>query len=523
MLSLRCKSCSAPLTAQPSDEIIRCEFCGSSQKLVDARAFLDQILLQVNAWVRQAVPVGMDMVTSGMVDPIARHTLFENNIRPRLTTEYGEYRFNCFNLLSHSMAVLPFMTDKGTALVNDPKDIFLFQAKAQQVMPLAVDEECRSLVSEISSLSVVYGYLLNNAGLMTELKPERYHFMTQNFDAAADSLKNVSKYAVLRTRLLGLSKLSKGMDEMMSLNVEEATGTFEEARGRLEEAKTASMQSPDMALMSQAIDQEMSVLRSSVNLAGTLNYAPGRDYASVIQPIRNLMEMFSTLQGAAPDHWRARFGDPSHHEKILASVFEIQRAKTGGGTLKVLPVQGTVLFPFWAVDIPYTFQTGALWRAQGVEVTEALLLAATFPLDMDAFVKDDPRAVLTDVFHARERSGFFNDAFKRMSGKERSISGGGPVRELINHVQALPPGGLRVVPPLSTPDDAVVIIQEYVSAVRAADKTIQNQLRLSAPRVTGLIFVPGVPDAMRPNVMPWLGGLAPKSVGNLQVLSGLAF
>ncbi|MDD1743178.1 MAG: hypothetical protein LUO85_00970, partial [Methanomassiliicoccales archaeon] len=136
MLALRCKSCSAPLSASPTDEIVRCQFCGSSQKLVDARAFFDQVLLQVNAWVRQAIPVGMEAMTTGMVDPIARHTLFVNNIQPRLTTEYGEYKFNCFNVLTHPMSVLPYMMDRTTPLTNDPKDLFLFQAKVQQVSAL---------------------------------------------------------------------------------------------------------------------------------------------------------------------------------------------------------------------------------------------------------------------------------------------------------------------------------------------------------------------------------------------------
>jgi len=518
MLSLRCKSCSAPLSAAPTDDIVRCQFCGSSQKLVDARAFFDQVLLQVNAWVRQAIPVGMDAMATGMVDPIARHTIFVNNIRPRLTTEYGEYRFNCFNVLAQPMAVLPYMMERGTPLSNNPKDVFLFQAKVQQVSALAVDDESKGMISEIGALSVAYGYLLNNAALMAEMKPERYHFMKENFEAAAQAVKSAKKLSGLEERFRGLAKLSKGLDDLTSLNMQEAMTQLEEAKTALQSARATAIQSLDMSLMVQGIDKELSVVRSSTYLAEALQYAPGGDYAAAMTPIRNLMGVLTSLQERPFPQWQGRFRDTSHHEEILKVVADIQKAKAGAGAISMLPVQGTVLFPFWAVDIPYTFQTGALWKTQGVEVTEAMLVSATFPADIDAFSGNEPRLVLTDIFNARERSGFFN----KLAGKETSISGGGPVREVINRSQPYSPGVLRVIPPLSTPQDAVTLVQDYITRVRQADRTIQNQLRLSAPRVISLIFVPGTPDNLRPNVLFWLGGLAPRSVGSLTMLATIA-
>jgi len=518
MLALRCKSCSAPLSAAPTDEIVRCQFCGSTQKLVDARAFFDQVLLQVNAWVRQAIPVGMEAMTTGMVDPIARHTIFANNIRPRLSTEYGEYKFNCFNVLTHPMTVLPYMVERGTPLTNDPKDVFLFQAKVQQVAALAVDSESKGMIAELGALSVAYGYLLNNAALMADTKPERYHFMKENFDAAAQAAKSAQKLSGLDERFRGLAKLANGLDNLTSLNVEEAAGQLEEAKTMLQNARATALQSIDMSLMVQGIDKELSVARSSIYIAEALRYAPGGDYGAAMSPIRNLMAVLTTLQEMPYPQWQGRFRDTNHHEEILKVVADIQKAKAGAGAISMLPLQGTVLFPFWAVDIPYTFQTGALWKTQGVEVTEALLISATFPADLNAFSGNEPRPVLTDVFGARGKSGFFN----KISGKETSISGGGPVRDVINRSHPYSPGALKVIPPLSTAQDAVEIVQEYITRARQADRTIQNQLRLSAPRVIGLIFVPGQPDNMRPNVLYWLGGLAPRSVGNLAMLATIA-
>jgi hypothetical protein len=518
MLALRCKSCSAPLSAAPTDDIVCCQFCGSSQKLVDARAFFDQVLLQVNAWVRQAIPVGMEAMTTGMVDPIARHTIFENNIRPRLTTEYGEYRFNCFNVLAQPMAVLPYLAERGMPLLNNPKDVFLFQAKVQQISALAVDDASKGMISEVGALSVAYGYLLNNAALMADLKPERYHFMKENFEAAAQAVKSASKFSGLLERFQGLAKLAKGLDQLTSLSVQESMSQLEDAKATLQGARATALQNLDMSLMVQGIDKELSVARSATYIAEALQYARGGEYEAVMMPIHNLMGVLASLQERPFPQWQGRFRDVNHHEEILKVVADIQKAKAGAGAINMVPVQGTVLFPFWAVDIPYTFQTGALWRTQGVEVTEALLASATFPADPDAFSGNEPRPVLTDVFSARGKSGFFN----KISGKETSISGGGPVRDVINRSQPYTPGAMRVIPPLSTAQDAVVIVQDYITRARQADRTIQNQLRLSAPRVIGLIFVPGMPDNLRPNVLNWLGGLAPRSVGSIATLATIA-
>ena len=56
IVALRCRACTAPLPATTGEDIIKCPSCGTSQRVVDARAFLDQIMLQVNAWVRQVDP-----------------------------------------------------------------------------------------------------------------------------------------------------------------------------------------------------------------------------------------------------------------------------------------------------------------------------------------------------------------------------------------------------------------------------------------------------------------------------------
>ncbi len=522
LVALRCRACTAPLPATSSEEIVKCPSCGTSQRVVDARAFLDQIMLQVNAWVQQAIPLGMQAVTQGSVDPVARYTVFVNYVKPRLTTEYQEFKFNFLNLLSHSLGVLPFQVEKGLPTPNTPASAFLFQAKVQSVAPLAMDDAGKASIAETGGLATAYAYLLNNAALAADTKPERYYLMAKNSAAAADALKGVPKYAPLADRLRALSDLNTGLDAVSNLKLYDAPSSLDKARAGLEASKAKAAQDFDLAIMNQAIDKELSVVRATQSLVRSIQLDTTGNAASSMTAMGRLLTLLGSLQDVPLAQWRARFADVGHTEEILRHVEDIRNAQRGSPTLKVIPGQGGALFPFWAVDIPYTFQTGALWRAQGVEVTEAMLVAATFPLDPNAFSGTDPAAVLTDVFMARERSGFFNDAMKRASGKETSISGGGPVRDAIARAQMAPAGAVKVVPPLTTGPDAAALAQTYLIRVRQVDRTIDKQLRLSSPRVTQLVYAYGNPTGMQANVMPWLGGLAPRSVGDLTAVASIA-
>jgi hypothetical protein len=85
-----------------------------------------------------------------------------------------------------------------------------------------------------------------------------------------------------------------------------------------------------------------------------------------------------------------------------------------------------------------------------------------------------------------------------------------------------PAGTAKVVPPLATGSDAALLAQNYLLRVRQVDRTIDKQLRLSSPRVSGLVYAYGSPTATQANVMPWLGGLAPRSVGDLNAVASIA-
>jgi hypothetical protein len=404
-------------------------------------------------------------------------------------------------------------------VTGNPKDVFLFQAKVRSIAPLAIEPESKQLVAEIEGLSVAYAYLLNNIALMADLKRERYHLMSENFEAASKSVQGLARFPGLAERLSGLSELSRGFDHLISARIHEASAQLDKARGHMESARNAASQNYEMTILLHAIEEELSILRSAISMVEACGEDPAGNPTSTLMKLEKLLGVLAALQDGAP-HWQASFQHPIHSEEILRTVVEIRRAQRGAPTIHIIPGPGPVLFPFWAVDIPYTFQTGVLWKTQGIEVTEAVLLSATFPLDVRAFGGTNLSTVLTDVFQARERLSFFDETLKRISGRETSISGGGPVRAAIQRAQSAPAMGLTVVPPVTTREDAAAFAQYYLIRAREKDRNIDKKLRLSSPRVLDLVFVSGTPGG--PNILPSLGGLAPQSVGDLSVISTFA-
>ncbi|MCL2149025.1 MAG: hypothetical protein FWH47_06795, partial [Methanomassiliicoccaceae archaeon] len=59
MVMLRCKYCGAPLdrkSLESSSPYITCASCGTSQQRMDAKAYLDQMMGQVQAWISKTIP-----------------------------------------------------------------------------------------------------------------------------------------------------------------------------------------------------------------------------------------------------------------------------------------------------------------------------------------------------------------------------------------------------------------------------------------------------------------------------------
>ena len=129
MIELRCKYCGAPLdrgSVESEAQYVTCPYCGTTQQRVDAKAYMDQMMAQIKSWIGKAIPGGFSLSQTDNVDPIARHNIFVNNVKPMLDVELTEYRL--------ALNSVNWMIDDNTTLNIAPRKVDLY------VLTLARDE-----------------------------------------------------------------------------------------------------------------------------------------------------------------------------------------------------------------------------------------------------------------------------------------------------------------------------------------------------------------------------------------------
>ncbi len=111
MVELRCKYCGAPLDEKDiaSDSpYVKCPSCGTSQQRVDAKAYMEQMMGEIKSWISKAVPGGFSLNQTENVDPIARHNIYMNSVKPMVDPEIREFRLDMNSVMSSPLIVLPF-------------------------------------------------------------------------------------------------------------------------------------------------------------------------------------------------------------------------------------------------------------------------------------------------------------------------------------------------------------------------------------------------------------------------------
>jgi hypothetical protein len=516
IIALRCKYCGAPLQqVESGSEFVKCESCGTLQKLVDAKAFLDQIMGQVYSWINRAIPAGFDISNATNVDPVARHSIFYNNVKPIVETEFTEYKFNSMNLLSNPLIILPFRVDRSISPANRSSQVFEFNARIRSVMPLAVDEPSRQLLEDTNRISLTYAYLLNNIALMAEGKSETFHLMAANFNQAAQLLKGPERYKPLLDRMLGLYYLAQSIDYLVSGKAPSCRASAAQGFEKLETAKKEVFGNIEYAVMYQSIDKESTIAKIILNMAGLADRDPSNNPLATIALMERIIRINTAQCSYATEKWRMAFLDSNRLNDLISMLSWIVEAKAGNSTLPIAMGGGQYLIPFWIVDLPYSFQTGALWMKKGVEAHESLLVPADFTTDPKAL--ENPTMAITDVFRSTAQGGMFDG----LTGRESSISQGGQIKNLIQNVSMNQVGSRKVVVPLSTRKEAGILVSEYIGQLKRTNSTVANKLKLSAPRVDRMILIPGEISDQGYSLPPELGSLTPRTIGRVQLLSNM--
>ena len=509
MMSLSCSYCSAPLK-QPGDgsEYVKCSSCGRIQKIIDGKVFFEQMMVRVMGFIGSAIPAGFDFSHVENADPIARHNIFVNNVKPKLTTEFREYRFNLFNLLSNPLMAMPFKCI-SVRVQNNSNQAFEFNAKNKSIALLAIDPESRTLVAEVDRYMTTYAYLLNNTKLMRENKPERYALMADNLRRSFNILKEDKDSRALASRLMGLSGMSSGIDHMLHGRNPEARESFHDSRELLESAKKDVIGNMNLSIMYQAIEKETAMLTTLEHMVRTAELDIRGDPLATMASFEKILGITCELESVRSTRWAPVFQDETRLEEIFRWIMTIRGAQKGTSSLSVVSGGGSVLFPFWLVDFNYSFKTGSLWMKKGMEVNEVMLVSAGFTTDEAILL--NPSLALTDIFANFEGSRMMDS----LTGKEATISNSMNLRSLPGAINFQNVSGRHVIPPLSTRKEVAMLLEDYVQGITQRNSSLADKLKLSAPQIRSLIFIPGDINEKGFSLSYNFGRLMPYSIGNL--------
>ena len=263
----------------------------------------------------------------------------------------------------------------------------------------------------------------------------------------------------------------------------------EEAISELEQAKKELLKNPRLAMTLRAVDLEIEQSRTLKNVADMVNTGMSKDPLKVLNTITGI----SAIKYPSNPQWNNLLNKDERDYELYGYVKDAVAARNGG-TLPICTGGGDTLYPFWDVDLQYSFTTGTLFSKKSVVVSEDLLVPATFPISAEAL--SNPRSGLTDIFGAAPESSIMN----KLKGEESSISGGAGIGKLAESAAENAPGSRTVILPLCTKTEAEKLVGMYLTQCSQS----HSKLKLSKPSVKRLIYVPcsmaggmSFPEALR--------------------------
>ncbi len=479
MVALRCKYCGAPLDEgqiRSDSPYVTCQSCGTTQQRMDAQAYLEQMMGQVKSWISSAIPMGFNIAGAENVDPVARHSIFTKDVKPKIELEMNEFKFSYVSLLGNCLLVLPFSTCRITRPQHTANKAFEFNAKVKSVSALAVEQDSKDLIEDAASMSQSYAMMINNIELLAEDKEGRYVLMANNFTESSNALKKAKGKEVVSKRFEALATVCNGINELLSGNLVDSEAHIREGREELVPLKDEAFSDMEFGIMSQAIAQEVAVCDV------LLNVIEATRTSNVNDPLAILNGFIKVLTTELPSHpkWGYLLNDKGRMNDVMQNMGCAMCARFGKSPVPVASGDGRYLVPFWEIDLLYSFETGALWKKKSVEVSDKLLLAADFVVDKGCL--DRPSCAMTDIFSDRPKEGRFSG----IKGAETSISNGSGLRAITDSVSDQTVSGRCIYLPMSTRKEAEKLCGEYLGGV--ADKN--KKFKLSKPEVKRLVYIP---------------------------------
>jgi hypothetical protein len=440
LIELRCPSCGASLP-KTEEELVNCRYCGTVVRIEDASKYVEHLKGFVVEWIKTALPLGISTVFSPSIDPLARHSIFIQNILPSLNAEFGRVQFDAFQCFAAPLIVPPFLKYPfARGIQRDVKSLFSYDAKISSVQSLAVGTDDQAIVQKMGGLARAYAHVLIALDLMEKIGS--YKIMAENFVAAAKALE--TSYDVLGNRLMALGQVCLSVDDFLSKKIANARERINKAKTALEGAISKSALDINLSICVSAIDQELEVAKTVSLIIDLMESAVDDDPLETVRRVENLFQRISVFNQTIVPSWKNKLENLGRYSEIAKWLLLILESKRGRTSIKIASGPGKVLFPFWVAEINYTFGTGALWMRKGKYVKETALVAATFPLYQNFVLR--PSDVITDIFSRRPEGTLVGS----ITGAETSISSGDHISRLVQTAISRPASGNNIVPPLST-------------------------------------------------------------------------
>lgn len=478
MITMRCKYCGAPLdrkNIESNSPYVTCQCCGTSQQRVDAKAYMEQMMGQIQSWISKTIPGGFSLAQQENVDPVARHNIYVTNVKPSIDLEIRDYRFSLNTFAASPLIVLPFNKGQPAKSKHTSTQVFEFNAKLKSLEPLAVDPGNKSDIIDAEHLSLAYALMVSNSKLVEDTTPGRFALMSKNFRESAEAISRCKGYEPLVGRLEALSEVCTASDMVLNGDQTGCVMKAEKAISMLEKAKQDIMRNPRLGMMLRAVDLEIGQSKALKSAAEMSVTGTGGDALGTLE----VMNRLGSIRYPDNRDWNPLLRKKDRDYELFSYVESIVTARNEG-TLPICNGDGDTLYPFWDVDLQYSFTTGSLFSKKVVEVTEDILIPATFTLSAEAL--RNPEKGLTDIFSVVPQSSFMD----RIKGQEDSISGGAGIGRLTDSAAENRPGSRTIVLPLSTKTEATKLVEDYLR--RSCSSS--SKLRLSKPYVKRLVYIP---------------------------------
>lgn len=466
---LRCVNCGAPLTPTDS-EYITCEFCGFTQKVIDANSYLEKIKNEVYSWLKDIIP-SASITSTTTLDPIARHNLFIYNVKPAIIGEYIMKKNKLTTILTNPLLFFPFTTPPQINLQDSPRNAFKDSTKLESLSSLTVVDEDIAYMNEVRAAYMGYAYALNILDLIKNNKP--FENIKKNIEEATKIFKDSPEREAEHLRFVGLSKAIDGFLSFLNGDFSQASIELEEGLKHSSEAKNKAFSIPSASPMIPAISKEITNIATMKNLAEAASNLEsiGIPPDEIIQKLSYYYKAVEKSLPSLPDSVKHPF---DHFLELSIYIKAISNAKVGNGKIKILPGSGNLLIPLWIVKITYTFTTGILFAKKGKAYIENVLVAATAPYT-------GPN-VVTDIFKTRAQSSLWD----RLSGKEKTLTLG-KITKMIQNVRELTDVN-KIVPPIAGKKDAEEYANQYLTKVF---RLLRNKIKFGASETVDLIYMPG--------------------------------